>query len=551
MVCEPGDFQEPAMRGLMQDWPMRVHRLIDHAALYHQGAEIVSRTVEGDIHRTGYADIRIRARKLARALSRRGIRPGDRVATLAWNTYRHLECWYGIAGMGAVYHTLNPRLFPDQIAWIANHGGARALFYDNCFAPIVEAITPKLKHVEFFVALGEEVAPITIRKKPLAYETLIAGKGERDWALGDEDDACGLCYTSGTTGAPKGVLYSHRSNVLTALMAGQSSGLHMGPMDRMLPVVPMFHANGWAIPFLMPLSGASLVLPGPRLDGASIYQLLEEERVTVTAAVPTVWLNLLQHLDQNALKLSHLKRVCIGGASAPRALIERFEDTYGVEVIHAWGMTEMSPIGTMSAIKPPLDRLPRSRQLDAKTKQGYPHFGIEMTITDDKGRARPRDGKAYGRLKVKGPNVARGYFKGAGKEAFDKDGWFDTGDVATIDPNGFMQITDRSKDVIKSGGEWISSIEIENLAVGHAAVAEAAVIGIAHPKWNERPLLIVMLKPGHEADKNSLLAHLKGRMPKWWLPDAVVFVDEIPHTATGKILKTELRRRFADFRFNP
>ena len=292
--------------------------------------------------------------------------------------------------MGAVYHTLNPRLFPDQIAWITNHGGARALFYDNCFAPLVEAIAPKLKHVEFFVALGEEVAPIKIKKKPLAYEALIAGKSEMGWATGDENDACGLCYTSGTTGAPKGVLYSHRSNILTALMAGQSSGLHLGTMDRMLPVVPMFHANGWAIPFLMPLSGASMVLPGPRLDGASIYQLLEEERVTVTAAVPTVWLNLLQYLDHNALKLSHLKRVCIGGASAPRALIERFEDKYGVEVIHAWGMTEMSPIGTMSAIKPPLDRLPRPRQLDAKVKQGYPHFGIEMTITDDEGRARAR-----------------------------------------------------------------------------------------------------------------------------------------------------------------
>ncbi len=537
------------MRGLMQDWPMLVHRFIDHAARNHKGAEVVSRTIEGGVHRTGYGQIQTRAKALARALKRKGIRPGDRIATLAWNTHRHLECWYGIAGMGAVYHTLNPRLHADQIAWIANHGGARALFYDNCFAPIVEAIAPKLKHVEFFVALGDEVSPIKTGKKVLPYEKLIAGKGNFNWEALDENSACGLCYTSGTTGDPKGVLYSQRSNVLTALIAGQSSSLHMGPRDRMMPAVPMFHANGWAIPYLAPMTGASLVLPGAKLDGASLYEMLEAEGVTITAGVPTVWLNLLQHMDQNRLKLSHLKRVCIGGAAVPRAMVERFEDDYGVEVTHAWGMTEMSPIGARSSIKPPLDKLSRERQLDFKVKQGFPHFGVEMKITDDKGKERPHDGKSFGRLKVKGPNVARAYFKGMGKEAFEKDGWFDTGDVATMDTHSFMQITDRSKDVIKSGGEWISTIQIENLAMGHPAVAEAAAIGIAHPKWDERPLLIVVLKPGATADKEMLLAHLAGKVAKWWLPDAVAFVDEIPHTATGKIRKTELRRRFADFKF--
>jgi fatty-acyl-CoA synthase len=537
------------MQGLMQDWPMRVHRMIDHAALYHQGAEIVSRNAEGELHRTGYAAIRTRARKLSHALAKRGIRPGDRVATLAWNSYRHLECWYGIAGMGAVYHTLNPRLFPDQIAWIANHGGARALFYDNCLAPIVEEIAPRLKHVECFVALDDEIAPIRLPQKALPYEKLIAGKREQDWLALDENAACGLCYTSGTTGQPKGVLYSHRSNMLTAMLAAQNPCLQMGPMDRMMPVVPMFHANGWAIPFTAPMNGASLILPGPHLDGPSVYEMLERERVTLTAAVPTVWLNLMRHMDDNKLKLNYLKRVCIGGAAAPRALIARFEDQYGVEVLHAWGMTEMSPIGTMGLLKPPAENLSRARKLDIKERQGVPHFGVEMKITDDRDRLRPQDGKAFGRLKVRGPNIARGYFKGAGKEFFGKENWFDTGDVATIDASGSMRITDRSKDVIKSGGEWISSIAIENLAVGHTAVAEAAVIGLPHPKWGERPLLIVVRKPGKSANEAGLLAYLKGKVAKWWLPDAVVFVAEIPHTATGKILKTELRRRFADFKF--
>ncbi|HXS08154.1 MAG TPA: long-chain-fatty-acid--CoA ligase [Rhizomicrobium sp.] len=538
------------MRGLMQDWPLRVHRFLDHAALYHQDARIVSRTVEGDIHRTSYPEIRRRARALSGALQRRGVKRGDRVATLAWNTHRHMEAWYGIAGAGAVYHTLNPRLFPEQIAWIANHGGARLLMFDICFAPILESIASRLKHIATYVAMTDKahLPKLKLSGKLIAYEELIAGK-ETDWAEVDENDACGLCYTSGTTGDPKGVLYSHRSNVLHSLLTGQSPGLGLGAGDVMLPIVPLFHANGWGIPFTAPMAGASLVMPGQKLDGASLYELLESEKVTCSAGVPTVWLGLLQYLEANRLTLHHLKRMVIGGAACPRAVIEAF-GARGITVNHAWGMTEMSPSGTMSAIKPPLDSWPHEAQVEALCKQGYPLFGVEMKITDDKGKEKPRDGKGVGRLKVKGPAIAKGYFRGAGKEGFDRDNWFDTGDVASIDPHGFMHITDRSKDVIKSGGEWISSIEIENLAVGHPHVAEAAVIGVPHPKWSERPLLIVVAKPGQKPSADALLNHLRGKIARWWLPDAVVLVDEIPHTATGKILKTELRRRFADFRLD-
>jgi fatty-acyl-CoA synthase len=535
-----------AMLGLMQDWPLLTHKIIDHAARYHGDREVVTRTVEGPIHRANYRDIRARANRVSRALTKRGIKPGDRVATLAVNSYRHLETWYGIAGMQAVYHTLNPRLFPEQIVYIANHAGDRALFFDICYADLVAQIAPKLKTVNLYVALTDKAHLPSVKiPRMLAYEDFIASaKGEFPWHDFDERSACGLCYTSGTTGNPKGVLYSHRSNVLHALLAAQADAQGVRNIDTVLPIVPLYHANAWGLSFVAPMTGAKLVLPGSKLDAASVYDLLETEKVTWTAAVPTVWLALLQYLDERGLKLSTLKRVIIGGSACPRSMIEAFETRYGVEVVHAWGMTEMSPLGTLGTMKAGFETLPYQQRLDYKMKQGRPLFGVEMKITDDKDRELPRDGKTFGRLKVRGPAIAKGYFRGEGKSAFDKAGWFDTGDVATLDADGYMTITDRSKDVIKSGREWISSIEIENLAVGHPAVAEAAVIGVPHPKWDERPLLIVVLKAGQVATKVEILKFLEGKIAKWWMPDDAIFVGEIPHTATGKIQKMMLREKY-------
>ncbi|SMH41530.1 fatty-acid--CoA ligase [Mesorhizobium australicum] len=538
------------MLGLMQEWPLVCHKVIDHAARQHGHREIVSRSVEGPIVRTTYNDIRLRALKVAQLLARDGFKRSDRIGTLAWNTGNHLEAWYGIMGMGGVYHTLNPRLFPEQLVWIMNHAEDQALFVDLTFMPLIEKIAPMVKSLRKIIVFTDKAhMPATALPNVVAYEEWLAdGDDDFRWVDVEENEACGMCYTSGTTGDPKGVLYSHRSNVIHGMMAAMPDAMGISSRDVILPVVPMFHANAWGLGQSAPMIGAKMVMPGGKMDGASIYELLDTEKVTFSAAVPTVWLMLLQHLEANNLTLPHLNKVVIGGSACPRAITEKFEKNYGVQVIHAWGMTEMSPLGSLCTMKPEYQDLTGEALLDVKQTQGWSPFGVEMKVTDDDDRELPWDGKTFGRLKVRGPAVAKGYYGGAGKEQFDADGWFDTGDVAHINTNGYMQITDRSKDVIKSGGEWISSIELENLAVGHPEVAEAAVIGIAHPKWDERPLLVVVRKPGKEPTKEQILGFMDGKIAKWWMPDDVVFVPEIPHTATGKIQKTTLREHFKGYK---
>jgi len=538
------------MLGLMQDWPLLLHRIIDHAATFHGDRKVVTRSIEGPIVETDYRTLRGRALKVAQRLEKDGIKLGDRVATLAWNTWRHLEAWYGITGIGAIYHTVNPRLFADQIVWIVNHAEDRMMMVDLTFVPLLEKIADKLPTIERYIVLTDAAhMPQTTLKNAVAYEDWIAEvDGDFAWVEFDENTAAGMCYTSGTTGNPKGVLYSHRSNVLHSMIAALPDAMSASSRDVIMPVVPMFHANCWGLALTAPMVGATMVMPGAKMDGASIYELLTKYKVTFTAAVPTVWLMLLQDLEKTGGKLPYLKRVVIGGSACPRAMTKTFQDDYGVQVIHAWGMTEMSPLGSLCSIKPEYAGLEGDALLDVQMKQGHPPFGVEMKITDDNDKDLPWDGKTFGRLKVRGPAVATSYYKGEGSEAFAADGWFDTGDVATMDQYGYMQITDRSKDVIKSGGEWISSIDLENLAVGHPKVAEAAVIGIAHPKWDERPLLVVVLKKGETATKEELLGFMQGKIAKWWMPDDVAFVDEIPHTATGKIQKTVLRKRFEDYK---
>jgi len=539
------------MFGLMQDRPLLIQQLIEHAALNHGDTEIVSRRVEGDIHRYTYRDARVRAKKVAEALVELGIAPGDRIGTLASNGYRHFELYYGISGMAAVCHTINPRLFPEQIAYIVNHAEDRLLFVDLNLLPVVEKLLSEFKTVRHIVAMTDRAHLPKDCRIPdlLVYEELLSDKpGTHEWPEFDERTASSLCYTSGTTGNPKGVLYHHRSTILHAYGSALPDTLGLSARSVVLPVVPMFHVNAWGLPYSAAMVGAKLVFPGPALDGASLYELFEKEGVTFTAGVPTVWLALLQYMQANKLKLSTLKYAVIGGSAAPPAMIETFDKEFGVEVLHAWGMSEMSPLGSVNHPKAKHARLPADELLAVRLKQGRPPFGVEMKIVDDAGNDLPHDGKAFGDLLVRGPWITSGYFKGEGGDVLLDGNWFPTGDVATLDADGYMQITDRSKDVIKSGGEWISSIDLENAAMAHPAVAEAAVIGIRHPKWDERPLLIIHRKPDASVDKKELLAFLGTRVAKWWLPDDVQFVDAIPHTATGKILKTRLREDFKDYK---
>ena len=538
------------MLGLMQDYQLTVQTILDHAALNHGEREMVTRSIEGPIRRYTYRDLRTRSLRVAKALQKEGIGIGDRIATMAWNTDRHVEVWYGIMGLGAISHTVNPRLFAEQLIYIMNHAEDKILFVDLTFVPIVEAIAAKLPTIKKYIILTDEAhMPETKLPNAHAYETwLAASDADFAWARFDENTAAGLCYTSGTTGHPKGVLYSHRSNVLHALMCNQPDVLGVDSRDNILPIVPMFHANAWAITFSVPASGGSMIMPGAGMDGKSIYELLDSEKVTVSAAVPTVWLGLLQYLEDNDLKLPYLDRVLIGGAACPRMMIEILEGKYDVEVIHGWGMTEMSPVGSTGKLKNSTKDLQGEELVKLKLKQGRTPYMVEMKIVDDDHNDLPRDGTTSGHLLVRGPAISSGYYK-RDENILDEDGWFDTGDIANIDELGYMQITDRDKDVIKSGGEWISSIEIENTSVGCEGVAEAAVIGVAHPKWTERPLLIIVRKPGSDVSAEDILAYLEGKIATWWMPEAVEFVDEIPHTATGKIQKMELRKQFGGYKF--
>ncbi|WDD93906.1 fatty-acid--CoA ligase [Burkholderia sp. FERM BP-3421] len=531
--------------GQMMEMPLLVSSLIAHAARHAGDVEIVSRRIEGDLHRYTYRDCERRSKQLAQALTRLGAGQGDRIGTLAWNGYRHLEAYYGVGGMGAVCHTINPRLFPEQIAYIINHAADRYVLFDLNFAPLVDALAPQCPQVEGWIALTD-AAHLPGGATPfLCYETLLAAEdGDYAWPLLDERQAVGLCYTSGTTGNPKGALYSHRSTVLHAWGAALPNAMALSARDAVMPVVPMFHVNAWGLPYACPLAGSKLVFPGKDLDGKSLYALIEGERVTYSAGVPTVWLGLLNYMREAGVRFSSLDRTVIGGSACPPAMLNTFQDEYGVRVIHAWGMTELSPLGTLATLDWAQSQRPREAQRRLLEKQGRVIYGIDMRIVDDAGRELPHDGVAFGELQVRGPWVIDRYF---GVDASPLvDGWFPTGDVATIDADGFLQITDRSKDVIKSGGEWISSIDLENVAIAHPAVAEAACIACAHPKWTERPLLVVVPRPGATVSREELLAFFDGKVAKWWVPDDVVFVDELPHTATGKLQKLKLRERFRD-----
>ncbi len=541
------------MRGLMMDRPLSISSVMAYAARYHGGVEIVSRSVEGPIHRYTYRDSYARMQKLAHALAALGARPGDRIATLAWNTYRHVELYYSISGIGSICHTVNPRLFRDQIVHIINHAQDRILFVDLTFVPLVEEIAGELDSVEQIVVMTDRAhMPETTLGDVLCYEELIADRPDSfDWPEFDENTAAGLCYTSGTTGEPKGALYSHRSTVLHALsLLAACDGRWVSARDSCLVVVPMFHVCAWGLPYACPIVGTKMVLPGAGYDPESLYELMDREAVTTSAGVPTVWLALLDYLRGVGKRLDHLERVTCGGAAPPEALMRAFEEDHGVEFIQGWGMTETSPVGAICLLRPEMDDHPVEARYAVKMKPGRAPFGYEMKIVDGDGKELPQDGQATGELLVRGYWVIGGYYENdaANAAAFDAEGWFRTGDVASIDLDGYMQITDRVKDLIKSGGEWISSIDLENVVMGHPEVAEAAAIARPHPKWGERPLLIVVPRDGAATGKEDIIAFLDGKVAKWWLPDDVVFVDELPHTATGKVSKATLRERLKDYK---
>jgi fatty-acyl-CoA synthase len=532
----------------MQDWPMRVMRLVDHAQREHGETEIVSAWADGSITRTNWREVGRDARKMAQALERLGIRPGERVATLAMNHAHHLVCWYGAIGMGGILHTINPRLFDDQLDYIANHAEDRVLLYDRAFAPIVEKMKPRWRTIEHYICLdpapGED-GPSTQLGTGFR-QWIDAEDGDYEWVEGDERDPCALCYTSGTTGSPKGVLYEHRSTMLHTFAELAPDIFNLSRSRVVLPIVPMFHANAWGVPWAAPAVGCKLVLSADyRPD--KMCQLFRDEEVTHSAGVPTVWLTMIEHIERTGEELGSLQQVTIGGSAAPRAMIRWFLER-GIHVGHAWGMTEMSPIGTCGARPRDWGQMSRDEQVDYVARQGIAPFGVELRTVDDEGNVLPRDGQSSGRLQARGPWVIKRYFKEE-QDCVDADQWFDTGDVAVLHPDGTMQITDRSKDVIKSGGEWISSIELENAAVGCAGVAEAAAIGIPHPRWDERPLLLVVRSEGSEVGEDEVRRHLEQHVARWWLPDAIHFVDQLPHTATGKLSKLTLRKQYADYRF--